>query len=420
MLDLQAQLDDLRRRMADAVSRPSLFQPPPLPREEFLEQCIPGEVIESSLGTHYQTTRCWEHWRRHGCITISELNELPVNLLDGISQNELPSSPPESWAFLDTETTGLAGGSGTCAFLIGIGRITARGFEVRQFFMRDYQEEPAMLHSIEQQLAGVELLITYNGKSFDLPLLETRYRMSRRASPFSRIPHLDLLHGARRLWRLRFSSCKLTDLEAEVLGYLREGDVPGHLIPLLYFDFLRTRAAMRLVPVFLHNALDILTLACLTAVVPWAFRDATQLPIRHPAEMVSLGRWLRAAGQLEQALALFRRAADGLDRDDLLFRTLWDTALLEKKLGRPQQAITLFHDLALVPNPHRLSALEELAKHYEHRERNPSLALEFAEQAMQLGAGEPALRRRQRLAKKSGSLRSSAPGTLLPQQLLPR
>ena len=153
------------------------------------------------------------------------------------------------WAFLDTETTGLAGGTGTYAFLVGVGSIEASGFRLRQFFMRDYGEEASLLSRLDEYLAPFDVLITYNGKAYDQPLLETRFRMVRARHPFERMEHLDLLFGARRLWKLRLESCRLVDLENRILGVERQGDLPGEMIPYIYFDFLRTQQAFRLVPI---------------------------------------------------------------------------------------------------------------------------------------------------------------------------
>ena len=119
-------------------------------------------------------------------------------------------------------------------------------------------------------------MITYNGRAFDQPLLETRYRLNRARPPFAAIEHLDLLYGARRLWKLRFESCRLVDLENQILGVERQGDLPGALIPYVYFEYLRTRQAARLLPVFQHNAIDILTLACLTGIVPLRVQGSSQ------------------------------------------------------------------------------------------------------------------------------------------------
>jgi uncharacterized protein YprB with RNaseH-like and TPR domain len=343
----------------------------------------------------------WEHFRRHGNVDIGRLRELPPDLLTAI--DELPASPPQRWAFLDTETTGLAGGSGTCAFLVGIGRITPDGFRVRQFFMRDYPEEASMLDAIRHALAGVDILITYNGKCFDIPLLETRYRLARSHPPFSRLPHLDLLYGARRLWRLRFDSCKLTELETRILGHERHDDVPGELIPQIFFDYVRTGRALRLAPVFKHNALDIVTLACLTGVVPWAFHPSGAAQLTHGAELVSLARWLRQAGQWEQVRQLLRSALQRHLPDHLLFRSLWELAGAEKKLAAFDAALAIYTDLAQSPNPYQAPALEQLAKHYEHREKNLPLALHFTRQALALAPSPSLQQREQRLRRRLSS-----------------
>ena len=271
MSDLQQQLADLRARVArvakqcdakyDAefstrgatsqIGRPTWHEQPV---EHEISECetgeraqsavegwLGGETIETAHGCHFETEKLYERHKRHGSADIGALAELPQDLLAAISGGATPLAPPAEWAFLDTETTGLAGGSGTCAFLVGIGRITPEGFRVRQFFMRDYCEEASLLDAVSRHLAPFRVLITYNGRSFDQPLLETRYRLNRSRPPFGKLEHLDLLHGARRLWKLRYESCRLVDLETQVLGFERDGDVPGALIPYLYFEYLRTR-----------------------------------------------------------------------------------------------------------------------------------------------------------------------------------
>ena len=366
-----------------------------------MEEYLSGEEVRTPLGVHFETERIWERHRRHGHLDLSALNDLPHDLLDALSGGTTPAAPPERWAFLDTETTGLAGGAGTYAFLIGVGRITPEGFRLRQFFMREPAEEASLLLRLSEHLSEFDTLVTYNGRTYDQPLLETRFRMARSRPPFARLEHLDLLFGARRLWKLRFDSCRLVELENQILGVEREGDLPGEMIPYVYFDYLRTKEVWRVVPILHHNAIDILTLACLTAIVPWAFRDPENAPLAHGAEMVGLARWLVAAEQPEKALVLFRRAVEKGLRDELLFRTLWDIARLEKKLGRDHAAVAVFSDLAACKNPFRAPALEELAKHYEHRERNYAMALEVTITALALAAAsESLLRRRARLEKR--------------------
>lgn len=413
--DIQDQLAALRRRIARidrkyANPSPSPAPPPApnrlRPARYFVEEWLNGEEIETAHGKHFETERLYERHRRHGSLDISDLAELPHDLFGAMSENAIPACSPMKWAFLDTETTGLAGGSGTYAFLIGVGRITPEGFRVRQFFMREHGEEPSLLTALADHLSQFDVLITYNGKTYDQPLLETRYRMSRLRPPFDRMPHLDLLFGARRLWKLRFDSCRLVDLENQILGVERQGDLPGEMIPYVYFEYLRTGEAFRLVPIMHHNAMDILTLACLSGVAPWAFRSPEQARLTHGAEMVGLARWFRKAEQHERCLDLFRRAVELGLRDDLLFRTLWDIAALEKKSGRNDASVAVLTDLAASRNPFRVAALQELAKHYEHREKNYTMALEMTRAALAYG-DTPELRKREaRLSKRALSSRN--------------
>lgn len=414
MQDIENQLARLRQRIAAidgkfAARRAGAPAPTPTPAPKsarwFIEEWSHGEVVGNEFGEHFQTERLFARHKRHGSADIGALADLPQDLLGALEDKEIPALRPERWAFLDTETTGLSGGSGTYAFLIGVGRITQEGFRVRQFLMREYVEEGSLLAALESHLADFDVLITYNGKSYDQPLLETRYRMAWRKPPFARLHHVDLLHGARRLWKLRLESCRLMELEQQILGFEREGDLPGELIPHVYFDYLRTREAHHLVPILHHNAIDILTLACLTAIVPAAFRSTdseslSKVGVRRGEELAGIARWLLSSEENEQALGLFKRAVDAGLPDALLFRSLWDIGLLEKKLNGPQASLHVFTELAGCRNEFRARALEELAKYYEHEENNSALALEFTEQALRLENSAALQHRRTRLAKR--------------------
>src|SRR5580704_16290506 len=308
MEDIQDQLAALRRRMASVDRKYADPAPRPAPKLErpasagYIQDLISGAVVSTCHGEHFETEKLWERHRRHGSAEISDLIELPEDLLAELSDGAIARAHPTKWAFLDTETTGLAGGTGTYAFLIGVGSIEPAGFRLRQFFMRDYGEEASLLCRLAEHLAQFDVLITFNGKAFDQPLLETRFRMTRARHPFERMQHLDLLFGARRLWKLRLESCRLVDLENQILGVERQGDLPGEMIPYCYFGYLRTKRAFDLVPIFHHNALDILSLACLTAIVPFAFRSPESAELRHGADFVGLARWLERDGRHEEAL----------------------------------------------------------------------------------------------------------------------
>jgi uncharacterized protein YprB with RNaseH-like and TPR domain len=376
--------------------------PPPQDASEHYEadKLLDGEVIENPWGKYFLSEKFYPAHKRHGSIEISHLGDLPGEWLSGLSKGEIPAHDPSRWAFLDTETTGLAGGTGTCAFLVGVGTIEDGGFRLRLFFMRDYDEEAAMLAGLAEFLRWYDVLVTFNGKAYDAPLLETRYRMARKPFPLERMFHLDLLHGARQLWKLRLQNCRLIELESEILGVLREGDLPGELIPYYYFEYLRTRQAFRLVPLFHHNVIDIVSLACLTAVVLPAFAAPEDARLRYGADLLGLARWLRRANQQEPALSLYRRSIDAGLADNELFAALWESALIEKKLGRHDAKLALLSDLAAVKNPFRHLAYEELAKHYERFEKQWERALEMTEAALRLEASDGLLRRKERLARR--------------------
>ncbi len=398
MEPLKHQLDLLRRRIATIDARYSSHagQPAaPLPE---------GREAETAAGKHWEFDRFWPAHQRHGTADIGALSEMPADLLNVLSQGDVWASPPEKWAFLDTETTGLAGGSGTVAFLVGCGAITSRGFELKQFFMRDHGEEASLLHALEAWLAAFDVVITYNGKGFDIPLLETRYRMNRLKPCFDRLRHVDLLYSSRRLWRLALESCRLQELEARILGVERHGDPGGAAIPQLYFDFLRTRNFGPLWPVFTHNAIDILSLACLTAVVPEAFRDPSRLT--HGAEMVGLARWLKSGSKLEESIGLFSAALARPMPDALVWETLWHAADLERKLGRQDAAVAHWTELSTAPNPYRARAFERLAIHYERKEKNPAMALEMTRAARAIEDSPELVKRETRLAARLATARS--------------
>jgi uncharacterized protein YprB with RNaseH-like and TPR domain len=421
-MDIQEQLAELRRKITRIDQKYTTATPaiPALatwaqrlrPARYFVEELISGQVVATSAGEHFETEKLYQRHRRHGSMDISSLIELPDDLLDSLSGNTILKSHPKRWAFLDTETTGLAGGAGTYAFLIGVGSIDEEGFRVRQFFMRDFGEEASLLARLTEHLSAFDVLITYNGKTYDVPLLETRYRMARSKPPFARLAHLDLLHGARRLWKLRLDSCRLVDLENQILGLEREGDLPGEMIPYYYFQYLRTQQAFQLVPIFHHNVMDIVSLACLTAVVPFAFRSPGDAALRHGADLVGLARWLTQAERFEEAVGLFRRAVDLGLPDNLLFKTLWEIGRLEKKLERHAAALAVYTDLAAGKNPYRVAALEELAKYYERRERNYAMALEMTRSALGLEDNEPLRRREQRLKTRLASPRRRKAGVV--------
>jgi uncharacterized protein len=373
--DLERQLSYLRR-MEES--------PRKLPAQRAacgIEHYVDGTIETNARGEFFSACQSLPFGRpygklRIGDISTAELSPLGIFLAD--------SALPEAarLAYLDTETTGLAGGTGTCAFLIGVGIIEGRQFAVRQFFLRDYPEEKAVLAALAEMLEPFAGVVTFNGKTFDLPLLETRYALARMKSPFTRLVHLDLLHPARRLWKLRLESCKLTHLEKEVLGVGREGDVDGSEIPGIYFDYLRTGDARGLQPVFYHNALDIITLAALTVELSGIVAEGVQT-LSAGTDLFSLSGIFERAGAAEKSLEACRRALDAGLPQAVETRALWRLARHHKRQGEYTDALRLWQEMTRREPPYCIQALEELAIHFEHRLRDPAAALAVTEAALE-------------------------------------
>ena len=358
--------------------------PRPLPAQRAgkgIEEYVEGVLEKNALGEYFVARQPFPFGRPYGKLRIGDISAAdlsPLNLL--FPQTAMPA--PEKLVYLDTETTGLAGGTGTCAFLIGIGMVEGMQFVVHQYFLRDYPDEKAVLHSLAEVLSGFEGLVTYNGKTFDVPLLETRYALARLKSPFVRLMHLDALHPARRLWRLRLESCRLTDLESAVLGIEREGDVPGSEIPGIYFDYLRTGDASGLQPVFFHNALDIMTLAAVTVELARAIGDGGAATLDSPLDLFSLSRMFEFAGSREQSVETCQRALSGGLPEEVEARALRQLALQYKRRREHERAVETWRELARRPSPLALEALEELAIHYEHHQRDFHSAMDFTRSAL--------------------------------------
>src|SRR2546427_3233268 len=213
---------------------------PRRPAAPTAHEVLGGELVETGAGPLLIVRREYPLTHIHGRQPLASAFAAPLDLLSAVSRAEVPARDPRGLLFLDTETTGLAGGTGTYAFLVGVGRLDGDRVVVAQYFMRDFDEEPALLAALVPLLEQAAGIVTFNGSGFDLPLLDTRFVLARRRWP-ALLPHLDLLRPARRVFTVRCAACRLTTLEREVIGLEREDDVPGAQIPALYFAFLRSR-----------------------------------------------------------------------------------------------------------------------------------------------------------------------------------
>lgn len=392
---LERQLESLRHAEPGSHAEPpssagdlTLLGPNiPRPAAYRIEEFVEGHIETRKFGEIFVAGQSLPFGRPYGKLRIGDIPGVdfaPLGPFFGGSS--LPD--PARLVFLDTETTGLAGREGVFAFLIGIGRVEGMKFAVRQYFLRDGGDEKAALAALAEELEKCEGLVTFNGKAFDVPLLETRYTLHGLSTPFEQVPHFDLLHPARRLWKLRLKNCQLTNLERHVLGIARAGDVPGSEIPGIYFDYLRTGDARGLQPVFFHNALDIVSLAALGVEMARMIQSAQQesSPLREDASLdfFSLSRIFGRAGATGPSISACQRALRAGLPEQVEARALCYLAAQHKRQEEFLKAVEIWRELARHSGRCALEAYRELAIHYEWRERDIQTALKFIDAALEI------------------------------------
>ncbi len=370
-----------------------------------VESVVSGRVVNTARGPAFVVEHRHPAGADHGGVRLTAARSLEGRHLGAMALDDGLSSLDLSRAvFLDTETTGLGLGTGTYVFLVGCGFFEGDDFITRQYFLRDLDEEPAFLAALQADLERFEAVVTFNGKAFDLPLLENRFVLARRRPRLPADRHLDLRHAAARLWRERLASCSLSSLEAGVLGFARYGDVPGELIPLLYFDYLRSGDARIVEPVFVHNRHDILSLTALTVKAAALVADPLGDVASDPADRFSLARLLERLGRLEDSLACYELAMAACPPPLTRERAARHLARLYKRIGRLEQAVGIWQRLVAEPG-WTIHPYVELAKYYEHRVRDYDRAIAVVRAAL----GRLAARASAAPARAPGPLRNPGP-----------
>ena len=378
------------------------------PECDRLAQLLGARVRRNHFGEHLSL----EQW--YGTPEVCALDARSLSLLmpQGPNAEEFLdfAADPENWLFLDTETTGLAGGTGTYPFLVGIAWWDAGGLQVEQFFMRDLDEEHSLLLELSERMVKRPVLVTFNGKSFDWPLLETRYRMTRAIPYFTPKVHLDFLHPARQLWRLRIGSVRLKDLERHILcdegralEWSRHDDIDSSLIPQMYFDYLRGGPAEPLAGIFRHNQMDLRGLAALAGRIltlldcGHGIVSATHPDSHDPIDVFGLSRIMYRRGHSARARELYESALrSGLpgpvervaqrelaqlakrEKDYTRATSLWeDLRQTPALVKRKKNALALSVEDSLKTVESAVEAAEQLAIYYEHRAKQPYRAAEL-------------------------------------------
>ncbi|NLM51307.1 MAG: hypothetical protein GX197_00555 [Firmicutes bacterium] len=346
---------------------------------------FPGEEVyaHTPAGPCYYRELRFPLTKKHGNGLLQEILDFKGKGFILATQDEtLEKLRPQDLLFLDTETTGLAGGTGTWVILIGLGWCQDDCFYLRQYFLPNPAAEKAMLlhfYHTAQKFPGV---ITFNGKTFDLPLIQTRLVLNGIAEKFTPAYHLDLLTCSRRLWKDRLLSCSLQSLEKEILAFQRQHDIPGSLVPAIYFSYLRTGRMDQIRSVFTHNVWDILSMVRLLTVVAQAART----PL-HTADYFALGKLHCAQNRFQEAVFCFRQASrcglPRLEQDALL-----QLSFIYKRQRKWQEAAAAWQELINI-YPANLTAYLELAKYYEHRRKNYTAALTLTEYILKRVKAQP-------------------------------
>jgi hypothetical protein len=400
----------LRKRIDMIMARRSEGRPasvkPSGRRSLSLQEVIPGEDCVNASGVCFIQDNQVDAFARHGHRRIGDFAGLSMQAASFLANDHaLSGCRLEDGLFLDTETTGLAGGTGTMAFLIGLGWFDRERFIVRQILARDFTEERAALSHLAELAGGRRFLVSFNGKTFDVGLLSTRYIMNRLQDPFTKMPHLDLLYPSRRLIAHRLENCRLGTLEEQVLGFVRREDIPGSEIPQRYFDWLRRGDAHLLKDVFVHNRLDIISLAALMGHLTELIDGCRNKDHADARDLLAVARLYAERQDTSQAqnyLSFLLQSHEALPRMEA--RKM--LSLLHKRAGRWEDAVGLWRQM-IRDDAGNLFALLELAKWCEHRAHDHAAALKLVGLALEQGdrhatpaEREMLLHRRQRLQRR--------------------
>lgn len=397
---MSTELRDKLRRLGVHKGAAKIQRPPRerKGRAGGIESLVDGRLIDTPYGPTFVHEDVFPIEHAHGRYALGELLRLsPAAAAQIANIPALAEIDLGHAAFIDTETTGLSGGTGTLAFLVGVGvfHISRSAFVIHQFFLRTPAEEPAMLHALYELLDDFQAVVSFNGRGFDLPLLESRFTLARLRPRILRAPHLDLLMPARRVWRGRLPSCALSSLEHHVLDVRREqADVPGFLIPEMYVNYVRSGDAAEMPRVLYHNALDILSMVSLSTRLITLFTSAgeTPAPVEAPPgadDLLALGKWYDDLGRTADAEATLRACLAAQPEAETRAAALHRLGYLLKRLDRHTETVRVWEALSESQTRLGIDACVELAKYYEWRDINIERAAVWTQEAVDIIAASP-------------------------------
>jgi uncharacterized protein YprB with RNaseH-like and TPR domain len=349
--------------------------------ERDIDVIVPGTVLGNEHGTCYVIENKYPLSYLYGGCSIGDTLDIGEDIITMLGGTGCKAIGPEKLLYLDTETTGLSGGAGTVAFLVGTGFFESEAFVIRQYFMRDYDEEAAMLQELRQLFAEYHGFVTFNGKAFDINLLQSRFISNRFRPFFKDLPNLDLLYPARRTWGLKLESCRLVSLEENILGEIRIDDIPGELIPFVYFKYLDDRDASEIKRVLKHNQQDILSMVSLLCKLAAMIRS----PISETDggfELLGMSRLFEADGRIDDMLECLE-ALSVSEHFNIRMNAVKRLTRVYKRNGRYDRALEHWKAIEAENPGFECFHLVELAKYYEHKAKDYNKALRVTNKAME-------------------------------------
>jgi len=374
-------ISDLRKRLERLVDPRRMKRDKR--RASPIAEWIEGEEVNTPHGKIFMSQEIYGSGYRHGGMLLDRVMEVPTYPVSLVSRDEsLMDLDFSDTLFIDLETTGLAGGTGTYAFLVGVGYFEGSGFVTRQFFLQDFSEETAMLWVLADLAGRFRFLVTFNGKRFDIPLLETRFILSRMENPFKDLPNYDLLYPSRRMWRGAYEDCRLTTLESCVLDIHRQDDVPSEMVPYLYFDYLRSGDGSRVHRVFYHNRMDILSLVTLAARIHELIHAPRTASRSGWMAVYSLGKLFSQHKRMGEAIECFQDALK-VCKEAGDWEILKSLSLALKRERQLDQAVSIWMEMISFDGDRELFPYEEVAKFYEHHRKDYIEALRWVREAFE-------------------------------------
>jgi uncharacterized protein YprB with RNaseH-like and TPR domain len=351
-----------------------------------VDRVVSGRFLDTPLGAVFSSDHIYPADYQQGKAKIKPGKTIS-RLAKWAKLKAINLDDYDDFVFIDTETTGLSGGTGTMAFMVGVARFVEGKLVLEQFFLQNPAEEGALLTALNSFCGEMKAIVSYNGKAFDIPILNTRFVMNGMSSPFEELPHFDLLPITRRVWKARLAQCNLGNIEHHILGLDRDPDeVPGFMVPEIYMDYLHSGDATPLEGIFKHNENDVVSLAALFSTLNDLLEDPFGQSQAYASDHVSIGRLMGSLGDEEMAIKLYE-SGNALGGDtSAQSMALLRLADIHKRRSSWDSAKPLWEEAASIGS---IAALIELAKYYEHQQKVYSLALDWTQQALALSLSTP-------------------------------